>query len=77
MKLQEIPAHPKPKVGLEQYTTPAIIASDLVWNAFSLEDVTSVLVSEVCTHFQDGSHQHPIDLLLPSNTPLAYEMFLM
>ena len=39
MKLQEIPAHPKPKVGLEQYTTPAIIASDLVWNAFSLGDI--------------------------------------
>ena len=30
MKLQSIPNHPKPKVGLEQYTTPATIASDLV-----------------------------------------------
>ena len=39
MKLQGVPAHPKPKVGLEQYTTPATIASDLVWNAFSLGDV--------------------------------------
>ncbi len=39
MKLQQIPTHPKPKVGLEQYTTPAVIASDLVWNAFSLGDI--------------------------------------
>ena len=39
MKLQSIPTHPKPKVGLEQYTTPSIIASDLLWNASSLGDV--------------------------------------
>ena len=39
IKLQSIPAHPKPKVGLEQYTTPSIIASDLIWNAFSLGDI--------------------------------------
>ena len=39
MRLQSIPVHPKPKVGLEQYTTPSIIASDLIWNAYSLGDV--------------------------------------
>ncbi|WP_405268306.1 METTL5 family protein [Methanobrevibacter sp.] len=39
MKLQNIPSHPKPKVGLEQYTTPSVIASDLIWNAFSLGDI--------------------------------------
>lgn len=39
MKLQSIPTHPKPKVGLEQYTTPSVIASDLLWNAASLGDV--------------------------------------
>ena len=39
MRLQSIPSHPKPKVNLEQYTTPSIIASDLVWNAFSLGDI--------------------------------------
>jgi putative methylase len=39
MRLQSIPAHPKPKVGLEQYTTPSIIASDLIWNAHSLGDI--------------------------------------
>ena len=39
MKLQSIPPHPKPKVGLEQYTTPSVIASDLIWNAASLGDI--------------------------------------
>ena len=39
MRLQSIPSHPKPKVGLEQYTTPSIIASDLIWNAYSLGDI--------------------------------------
>ena len=39
MRLQSIPAHPKPKVGLEQYTTPSVIASDLIWNAHSLGDI--------------------------------------
>ncbi|WP_405303770.1 METTL5 family protein [Methanobrevibacter sp.] len=39
MRLQSIPSHPKPKVNLEQYTTPSAIASDLVWNAFSLGDI--------------------------------------
>ena len=39
MRLQSVPAHPKPKVDLEQYTTPSIIASDLIWNAHSLGDI--------------------------------------
>ena len=39
MRLQSVPSHPKPKVNLEQYTTPSIIASDLVWNAFTLGDI--------------------------------------
>ena len=39
MKLQSIPPHPNPKVGLEQYATPSIIASDLIWNANSLGDI--------------------------------------
>ena len=47
MKLQSIPAHPKPKVGLEQYTTPSIIASDLIWNAYSLGDVDDVNVVDL------------------------------
>ena len=39
MKLQSIPAHPNPKIGFEQYSTPSNIASDLVWNAYSLGDI--------------------------------------
>ena len=39
MNLQSIPPHPNPKVGLEQYTTPSVIASDLIWNAYSLGDI--------------------------------------
>ena len=39
MKLQSIPPHSNPKVGLEQYSTPSIIASDLIWNAVSLGDI--------------------------------------
>ena len=39
MRLQNIPIHPKPKVGLEQYTTPSVIASDLIWNAFGMGDI--------------------------------------
>jgi len=39
MRLQNIPTHPKPKVGLEQYTTPSVIASDLLWNAFAMGDI--------------------------------------
>lgn len=39
MKLQKIPGHPKPKIELEQYMTPSIIASDLLWNAYNLDDI--------------------------------------
>lgn len=31
--LEQVPKHPNPKVELEQYNTPSIIASDLLWNA--------------------------------------------
>lgn len=37
--IQSIPPHPNPKVELEQYSTPAIIAADLLWNAYSLGDI--------------------------------------
>ncbi len=39
MALQSLPAHPKPKIELEQYHTPSIIASDVLWNAFNLGDI--------------------------------------
>lgn len=39
MILQGIPPHKSPKVHLEQYTTPANIAADILWNAYSLGDI--------------------------------------
>ncbi len=39
MILQRIPSHPAPKVELEQYATPADIAADILWNAYSLGDI--------------------------------------
>lgn len=39
MAIQSIPPHPNPKVELEQYSTPAIISADLLWNAYSLGDI--------------------------------------
>ncbi|WP_458404722.1 METTL5 family protein [Methanobrevibacter sp.] len=47
MRLQSIPSHPKPKVGLEQYTTPSVIASDLVWNAYSLGDIEDNVIVDL------------------------------
>ncbi|KZX17782.1 ribosomal protein L11 methyltransferase [Methanobrevibacter cuticularis] len=37
--IESIPKHPKPKVELEQYSTPATIAADIIWNAFILGDI--------------------------------------
>jgi putative methylase len=37
--IQSIPRHPKPKVKLEQYSTPATITADVLWNAHNLGDV--------------------------------------
>jgi len=39
MILQNIPSHKSPKVHLEQYSTPAHIAADVLWNAYSLGDI--------------------------------------
>lgn len=39
MALQSIPKYPNPKVNLEQYSTPASIAADVLWNALSLGDI--------------------------------------
>ena len=47
MRLQSVPPHPKPKVGLEQYTTPSVIAADLVWNAFSLGDIENKTILDL------------------------------
>ena len=39
MILQNIPSNKSPKAHLEQYITPATIASDILWNAYSLGDI--------------------------------------
>lgn len=45
--IQSIPPHPNPKVNLEQYSTPAIIAADLLWNAYSLGDIENKNVMDL------------------------------
>lgn len=47
MALQSIPPHIKPKVELEQYTTPAKIAADLLWNAHALGDIEGLKVVDL------------------------------
>ncbi len=47
MKLQSIPYHPNPDVNFEQYTTPSVIASDLIWNAFRLGDIDNGNVADL------------------------------
>lgn len=37
--IDSIPKHPRPKVELEQYSTPSIIAADLMWNAYLIGDI--------------------------------------
>ncbi len=39
IKLEEIPSHPKPKAELEQYATPAVIASDILFTALLNGDI--------------------------------------
>ena len=47
MILENVPQHPNPKVGLEQYSTPATIAADLVWNAYGLGDIRDMNVLDL------------------------------
>ena len=47
MILEKVPNHPNPKVGLEQYSTPATIAADLVWNAYCLGDIDNMSVLDL------------------------------
>jgi putative methylase len=47
MALQGIPPHKSPKVELEQYSTPAFIAADVLWNALSYGDVTDLKVVDL------------------------------
>ena len=60
MRLQAIPSHPKPKVGLEQYTTPSVIASDLIWNAYALDDIEGMNV-EISGYDTDITSAYVVD----------------
>ena len=44
MAIQKVP---NPKVDLEQYSTPATIAADLLWNAYSLGDIADKKVMDL------------------------------
>lgn len=45
--LQDIPPHQSPKVNLEQYSTPSIIAADVLWNAHSIGDLEDMKVVDL------------------------------
>jgi len=45
--LQSIPSHPHPKVDLEQYSTPAVIAADILWNARAMGDIEGMKVVDL------------------------------
>ncbi len=47
MALQDIPPHQSPKIGLEQYSTPSIIAADVLWNAHSIGDLEGMKVVDL------------------------------
>ncbi|OPX60272.1 MAG: N5-glutamine S-adenosyl-L-methionine-dependent methyltransferase [Methanobacterium sp. PtaB.Bin024] len=47
MALQSIPSHPHPDPDLEQYHTPATIASDVVWNASVQGDIHRMKVVDL------------------------------
>lgn len=58
IKMQQIPPHPNPKVSLEQYSTPSQIASDILWNAYTLGDVLDKNILDLgcgCGTFAIGS----------------------
>jgi putative methylase len=47
MALESIDTFKEPKVDLEQYQTPAEIAADLLWNAYSLGDIGGLKVADL------------------------------
>ena len=47
MILENVPGHPNPKVDLEQYSTPATIAADLIWNADGLGDIRDMNILDL------------------------------
>ncbi len=47
MVLQDIPSHESPKINLEQYSTPSVIAADVLWNANSIGDIHGMKVVDL------------------------------
>jgi putative methylase len=47
MALEGLPSHPHPNPDLEQYSTPASIAADLVWNAHAWGDVEGLKIVDL------------------------------
>ena len=47
MILENVPKHPNPKVDLEQYSTPATIAADLIWNAYGFGDIDGMNILDL------------------------------
>ena len=47
MALQGIPPHKSPKIDLEQYSTPSVIAADVLWNAHSIGDVEGMKIVDL------------------------------
>ncbi|WP_414469339.1 METTL5 family protein [Methanobacterium sp. ACI-7] len=47
MILQNIMPHKSPKVHLEQYSTPAEVASDVLWNAYALGDIENMKIIDL------------------------------
>lgn len=47
MALQGIPPHKSPKIDLEQYSTPSVIAADVLWNAHSIGDLEGMKVVDL------------------------------
>jgi len=45
--LQNIPPHQSPKVDLEQYSTPSVIAADVLWNAHQIGDLEGMKVVDL------------------------------
>ena len=47
MLLQTIPPFSRPKASLEQYSTPSVIASDVVFMAYAEGDITDKVVADL------------------------------
>ena len=47
IELQDIPPHKSPKIDLEQYSTPSVIAADVLWNAHSIGDIEGMKIVDL------------------------------